>query len=247
VVLLTKGRSPVREQPGAGLRVGYLRAALDASLHRLGVDRVDVYLAHGPDRDGSLEELADFFADIVATGKARAVGVCNFPGWQLTKLVNLCDRRGGVALSMLQVQYSLLAREVEWEVLPAACDAGIGPVVWGATCGGLFDPVATPASTPRHPWDPTSSERTESVASVVRHVADALAVSAEAVAIAWTLAQSGITAAIIGAPDPQTLHRRIGAVEIALEPEIVRQLDDASRPPTPAYPYAFIDWFSSQH
>jgi aryl-alcohol dehydrogenase-like predicted oxidoreductase len=82
---------------------------------------------------------------VVAAGKVRAVGVCNFPGWQLTKLAGLCD------LSALQVQYSLLAREVEWEILPAARDAQAGAVVWGALGAGLLDNTPSRVDRPRRP------------------------------------------------------------------------------------------------
>ena len=80
-------------QPGASLSRNYLRTALDASLRRLDVDHVDLYLAHGPDRTTPLEDLAAFFAEAVATGKARHVGVSNMLGWQIAKLTALLELR----------------------------------------------------------------------------------------------------------------------------------------------------------
>jgi aryl-alcohol dehydrogenase-like predicted oxidoreductase len=244
VILLTKGRSPVRGQPGASLSPGYLRGALDASLRRLGVDQIDVYQVHGPDRTGSLEELAAFFAEIVSAGKVRAVGVCNFPGWQLSKLACLCGGQGGARLSALQVQYSLLAREVEWEVLPAAGDAHVDAVVWGALGAGLLDNAPTTAA-PRHPWDPSDSARVASITKVVSDVACRLDLSVEDVAIAWAGHRPGVTATIVGAPDPDLLRRRLRAADVRLDATTMGRLDQASKPATPPYPYEFIDWFSS--
>jgi aryl-alcohol dehydrogenase-like predicted oxidoreductase len=243
VVLLTKGRSPVRGQPGASLSPRYLRGALDASLRRLDVDQIDVYQVHGPDRSGSLEELAGFFAEIVSAGKVRAVGVCNFPGWQLSKLACLCGGQGAARLSALQVQYSLLTREVEWEVLPAAGDAHVDAVVWGALGAGLLDNVAGTAG-PRHPWEPADSARVPAVTKVVREVACGLDLSVEDVAIAWAGHRPGVTATIVGAPDPGLLRRRLRAADIHLDATTMRCLDQASKPTMPAYPYGFIDWFS---
>jgi aryl-alcohol dehydrogenase-like predicted oxidoreductase len=243
VVLLTKGRSPVRGQPGASIRSRYLSDALDASLRRLSVEQIDVYQVHGPDRDGSLEELAEFFASVVAAGKVRAVGVCNFPGWQLSKLALIC--RGVVALSALQVQYSLLVREVEWEVLAAARDAAVGTVVWGALGAGLLDNGPMEVAGHRPPWEPAPSPRAASIIQVVDDVARRLDVSREDVAIAWAGHRTGITATIVGAPDPVCLRRRLRAGDVNLDATTMRQLDEASAPSTPGYPYEFIDWFSS--
>jgi aryl-alcohol dehydrogenase-like predicted oxidoreductase len=244
VVVLTKGRSAVRGQPGASLKASYLHQALDASLRRLAVDHVDVYQAHGPDRNGSLEELAQFFADVVAAGKARAVGACNFPGWQLAKLAGLCEQ-AGTPLSALQVQYSLLAREVEWEVLPAGRDAGVGAVVWGCLGAGLLENTSNTGTQPRHPWEPADSQKVAGIAKVVRDVARRHDLTAEEVAIAWVGHQPGITGTIVGASDRIVLARRMGAAEVHLDDADRQQLDEASRPVTPAYPYEFIEWFAS--
>jgi aryl-alcohol dehydrogenase-like predicted oxidoreductase len=244
VVLLTKGRSPVRGQPGASLSPRYLRHALDASLRRLNVDHIDIYQAHGPDRQGSLDDLAEFFADVMAAGKVGAVGVCNFPGWQLTKLAGLCGRPG--SLSALQVQYSLLAREVEWEILPAARDAQAGAVVWGALGAGLLDNHPSKVNSPRRPWEPVDSEANGTIIDAVSEVAVRLDCTPEDVAIAWVGHRPGISATIVGAPDPVLLSRRLRASEIHLDVEARQRLDEASQPPTPAYPYQFIDWFSDR-
>ncbi len=248
VVLLTKGRSPMPGQPGASLRASYLRDALDHSLGRLGVDHVDVYQAHGPDRNGSLEELAGFFSDILAAGKARAVGVCNFPGWQLSKLAGLCGT-AGAALSALQVQYSLLAREVEWEILPAGRDAGIGAVVWGCLGAGLLENAAGPGPDEpqpdrRQPWDPEDSLATAAITRVVGDIARQRGLTTEDVAIAWVTGRPGIASTIVAAPDPNVLARRLVAGDVHLDLAATSQLDRASKPAMPAYPYEFIDWFS---
>src|SRR5215813_4440085 len=124
VVLATKGRFPVDDSPnGVGLSAVHLARALDGSLRRLGLDAVDLYQLHAFDPWTPLEETLRTLDGFVRAGKIRYYGVSNFTGWQLTKTVHLAAALNVPGPVTLQPQYSLLVRETEWEIVPAALDA----------------------------------------------------------------------------------------------------------------------------
>src|SRR5438552_255014 len=121
VVLATKGRFPLEDAPnGSGLSARHLSRALDDSLRRLGLDAVDLYQAHAFDPWTPLEETLRTLDGFVRAGKVRYYGLSNFTGWQLTKAVHLARAMNIAGPVTLQPQYSLLVREIEWEIVPAA-------------------------------------------------------------------------------------------------------------------------------
>ena len=255
VVLATKGRFPVAGQPGASLRASYLRAALDASLDRLAVDRVDLYQIHGPDLSTPLEEVVEFFEQAVASGKATYVGASNLPGWQIAKLARLCQQ-ADVPLVAHQPQYSLLAREVEWEVMPAAIDAELGALAWSPLGGGWLTgkyrrDEAPPARSrlgedPNRgveAWDRRGTERTWAVIDRLQQVAEEHGVSPAQAALAWVADRPGVTSAIVGARTADQLQQTVAAGSLHLDPAATTRLDDVSAPRMPDYPYGFVaEW-----
>ena len=137
VVLATKGRFAVDDSPnGAGLSARHLTRALDASLRRLGLEAVDLYQVHAYDPLTPLEETLRALDQFIRAGKVRYWGMSNFTGWQLTKAVHLARALNVAGPVTLQPQYSLLARETEWEIAPAAVDAGLGLLPWSPLGGG---------------------------------------------------------------------------------------------------------------
>jgi aryl-alcohol dehydrogenase (NADP+) len=259
VVLVTKGRFPMTGQPGASLSRAYLRTALDASLRRLDVDHIDVYLTHGPDRTTRMEELAGFFAEAVATGKARHVGVSNLPGWQLAKLSTLLDHQGGPRLVTHEPGYSLLSREIEWEVLPAARDAGIDAIVWGPLGSGWltgkYKRDSRPpqgsrlGDNPNHPgiegWDRRANERTWAIIDRLTAVAGELGVNPAVAALAWVADRPGVASAIVGARTADQLRETLAAASLHLPAQAAVALDEVSAPPLPDYPYSFVEEWSA--
>ena len=132
VVLATKGRMPMGDGPNdAGLSRRHLSDALDASLRRLGVESVDLYQVHAFDPLTPLDETLGFLDDAVRAGKISYVGLSNYTGWQVQKVVDLAEFRGLARPVTLQPQYSLLVREIEWEIVPGLRihRAGAAPVV----------------------------------------------------------------------------------------------------------------------
>src|SRR4030088_2225157 len=137
IVLATKGRFPMGPGPNdVGLSRRHLRDALDASLRRLGVDAVDLYQLHAFDPLTPLDETLYFLSDAVHDGKIAYVGLSNYTGWQIQKIVDLAEFRGLVRPATLQPQYNLLVREIEWEIVPACRSTELGLLPWSPLGGG---------------------------------------------------------------------------------------------------------------
>jgi aryl-alcohol dehydrogenase-like predicted oxidoreductase len=137
VVLATKGRFAMGEaRNDVGLSRRHLRDALDASLRRLGVESVDLYQVHAFDPYTPLDETFGFLDDAVRAGKISYVGLSNYTGWQIQKVVDLAEYRGLARPVTLQPQYNLLVREIEWEIVPACAENGLGLLPWSPLGGG---------------------------------------------------------------------------------------------------------------
>ncbi len=251
VVLATKGRMPVDDSPnGAGLSARHLTRALDASLRRLGLEAVDLYQVHAYDPLTPLEETLRTLDRFVRSGKIRYWGLSNFTGWQLTKAVHLARALDVAGPVTLQPQYSLLAREIEWEIAPAAIDAGLGLLPWsplgGGWLSGKYSPDQRPAGATRLGEDPARGmeaydrrgvQRTWDVVAAVHRVAGQREVSMAEVALAWVTARPGVTSTILGARTTSQLDVNLRAAGLRLSPAETAELDAASDPRPPDYPY----------
>lgn len=252
VVLATKGRFPTGDgQNDVGTSRRHLRRALDASLTRLGVDHIDLYQLHAWDPITPLEETLGFLDDAVRSGKVSYLGLSNFTGWQLQKACDLVDRRGWSPLVTLQPQYNLLVREIEWEIVPAARDNGLGLLPWSPLGGGWltgkysFDEAPTGATRlGENPdrgveaWSRrSSSQRTRDVVQAVRSVADDRGASMAQVALSWLVDRPAVTSVILGARTTQQLEDNLAAADLRLSEEERRVLDEASDPGAADYPY----------
>lgn len=252
VVLATKGRfamGPGRNDVGLSRR--HLTQALDASLRRLGVDAVDLYQVHSWDPVTPLEETLRFLDDAVRAGKTRYVGLSNFTGWQVQRAVSLAERHGLAVPLTLQPQYSLLVRELEWEILPACAANGVGVLPWSPLGGGWltgkYDAKSRPTGATRLGEDPgrgveaydrrSRSDRTWAVIDAVRAVADGRGVPMSQVALAWLVDRPTVTSVILGARTTDQLADNLGAAGLHLTEAETEQLDRASDPEPADYPY----------
>lgn len=251
VVLATKGRFATDPGPnGNGLSARHLTRALDASLGRLGVDVVDLYQAHAYDAHTPLEETLRTLDGFVQAGKIRYYGLSNFTGWQLTKAVLTARALGLREPVTLQPQYSLIVREIEWEIVPAALDAGMGLLPWsplgGGWLSGKYRRDERPTGDTRlgddpgrgmEAYDRRGSDRTWRVIDAVAEVAESRKISMPEVALAWVNNRPAVTSTILGARTTEQLRTNLRAAELELSPEECAALDEASDLGAADYPY----------
>jgi aryl-alcohol dehydrogenase-like predicted oxidoreductase len=251
VVLATKGRFGMADEPnGLGLSRRHLTRALDDSLRRLGVDRVDLYQVHAYDPWTPLEETVRTLDDFVRAGKISYWGLSNFTGWQLTKIVDTAVALGAGRPVTLQPQYSLIVREIEWEIVPAAQDAGLGLLPWSPLGGGYLSGKYRRGERPTgdtrlgenpargmEAWDRRGTDRTWRIIDALTEVADREGVSMAAAALAWVTDRPGVTSTILGARTVEQLEANLAAADLHLDPESTAALDEASDLGAADYPY----------
>src|SRR5580693_7969614 len=243
VVLATKGRFP-------SLRSDAPNGALDASLRRLGRDAVDLYQVHAYDPLTPLEETLRTLDGFVRAGKIRYWGLSNFTGWQLTKAVHLARALNVSAPVTIQPQYSLLAREIEWEIAPAAVDAGLGMLPWsplgGGWLSGKYRRDRRPAGATRLGEDPNrgmeaydrrGTDRTWHVIDAVQKIAEDRGISMAEVALAWVTDRPAVSSTILGARTLGQLETNLRAAGLHLTPAETEALNAASDPHPTDYPY----------
>ncbi|MFI8349484.1 aldo/keto reductase [Streptomyces sp. NPDC085596] len=250
LVISTKaGSVPDLERRADGSR-GHLLAALDASLERLGTDHVDLWHIHCHDPDTPLEETLQALDLAVSSGRARYAGVSNFCGWQLAKAATwqLAAPGTRTRLAGTQLEYSLLQRGAEREVLPAALDLGIGllpssPLGRGVLTGKYRGGVPSDsrgASEHMAPFvEPYLDDTASRIVDAVTTAADGLAVTPLQVALAWVRDRPGVTAPIVGARNARQLAAALSVEALSLPDEICRALDDVS---APVHRYPDHDW-----
>jgi aryl-alcohol dehydrogenase-like predicted oxidoreductase len=252
MVVATKGRFPTGDGPNdVGLSRRYLDRALDASLERLGVDAIDLYQVHAWDPVTPLEETFRFLDDAVRAGKVRYVGLSNYTGWQIVKACELARAHGWARPVTLQPQYNLLAREIEWEVVPACASEGLGLLPWSPLGGGWltgkYRRDERPSGATRLGEDPDrgveaydrrgAQERTWDVLDAVREVAEGRGATMAQVALAWLVDRPAVTSVILGARTLEQLEDNLGAAGLHLTDDETARLDEASDPEPADYPY----------
>ncbi len=251
VVLATKGRFPMATDPnGAGLSARHLTRALDASLTRLGLDSVDLYQVHAYDPWTPLEETLRTLDGFIRAGKIGYYGLSNFTGWQLTKAVHLAKAMNVAPPVTLQPQYSLIVREIEWEIVPAALDAGLGLLPWsplgGGWLSGKYRRDERPTGDTRlgdnpergmEAWDRRGTDRTWNVIEAVQQIAEDRGVSMAEVALSWVTNRPAVTSTILGARTLEQLETNLKSVDVRLTAEETAALDATSDLGASDYPY----------
>ncbi len=219
-----------------GLRPEYIREAVDASLQRLGTDRIDLYQAHKDDPETPLAETLGAFGELIAAGKVRAIGASNFGPDRLRAALELADTEGLPRYESLQPHYNLLERaEYENTLEPVVQEFGIGCVPYFALASGFLTGKYRSAA------DTEGKVRGSRVAKytnehgfrlvrVLEEVAHTLGGNATQVALAWLMAQPSITAPIASATSLDQLEDLIKAAELTLPAAALEKLNDISRP-----------------
>jgi aryl-alcohol dehydrogenase-like predicted oxidoreductase len=253
VVLASKGRFGPSDPDvnGLGLSRRSLSRSLDGSLRRLGRETIDLYQLHGWDPLTPVEETVAFLADAVRAGKVNYVGLSNFTGWQLQLIVSTARAMGAPIPVTLQQQYSLLSRESEYEMVPAAAHNGLGLLPWSPLAGGFLTgkytrggtaPTDTRAGSGNvlYQWtsqEYASSDRNWATVDTVTAIAQQAGVSPAQVALAWIADRPGVTAPIVGARNVHQLAQNLGAAELHLDAEATATLAAVSAPQPGGYPY----------
>ncbi|MFC9240445.1 aldo/keto reductase [Streptomyces decoyicus] len=241
LVIATKAGSVLETDRRVDGSRRHLLAALDASLARLGTDYIDLWQLHAFDPHTPLEETLHALDLAVTSGRARYVGLSNFSGWQLAKAGTWQLAAPGVRnrLASTQMEYSLLQRGIEREVLPAALDLGIGLLPSSPLGRGVLTAKyrhATPADSRGASEHlaafvaPYLDETAGRVVEAVSTAADGLAVTPLQVALSWVRDRPGVTAPILGARTAQQLRAALSVETLSLPDEIRRALDDVSAP-----------------
>jgi aryl-alcohol dehydrogenase-like predicted oxidoreductase len=232
IVVATKCR--MRVGHGAndeGLSRRHILKAAEDSLRRLRTDYIDLYQPHSPDPDTPLEESLSALDQLVRQGKVRYLGCSNYPAWQVALALGLSAQRAMARFDCVQPRYNLLYREIESELLPLCRDQGLGVIAYNPLAGGFlsgkYRSQEPPPAGTRFTLGKTGDlyrerywqhAQFEAVGHLQRFL-QARGRSLVQVAIAWVLAQPGITSAIIGASRPEQLDESLPAVNATLDAE----------------------------
>lgn len=245
-IVSTKLRYPMGDGPNdAGLSRHHIMRACEASLKRLNVEHIDLLHLHQIDLSTPLEETIRALDDLVRSGKVRYLGVSNFPAWMVTKASSISDARGWERFVCNQVHYSLLCRDIEFELVPSALDAGVGHVVWSPLSGGLLSgkfgrgkAVSEDSRRSRGFGDtvPVDDERSFAVLDVASAIADERGCSVAQVAINWLITRPSVSSVVLGARTEKQLMDNLGAAQWEMTADEAARLDEVTSPPVP-YPY----------
>lgn len=246
--LLISTKAAMRTGPGpddVGSSRKHLVAACEASLRRLGTDRIDLWQMHAFDALTPIEETLRALDDLVRAGKVRYVGCSNYSGWHLMKALGIANSEGLPRYVAHQAYYSLLAREYEWELMPLGVDQGVGAVVWSPLSGGrLSGKIARDSPAPE--GSRTAAQggfgsglpvaQFYDVVDVLRAIAGEVDRTVSEVALNWLLQRPTVSTLVIGARNEAQLRANLGAADFRLSEEQIARLDAVSNREQ-IYPY----------
>jgi voltage-dependent potassium channel beta subunit len=239
IEIFTKVYWPTGDGPNdRGLSRKHVTEALHASLRRLQVDYVDLYQAHRYDHETPVEETMRAFDDLVRAGKALYVGVSEWRAEEIAAALRVADELGLDRIVSNQPQYNMLWRVIEPEVVPLCEKEGIGQIVFSPIAQGVltgkYQPGAAPPTDSRA-TDPTGSAfikrilRDDTLEAVqrLRPLADEAGLSLAQLAVAWTLQNQNVSAAIIGATRPEQVRENVKAAGVQLDAGLMSRIDEA--------------------
>jgi aryl-alcohol dehydrogenase-like predicted oxidoreductase len=243
-VLVTKVFSRLGTGPhDIGLSRKHLIQGCEASLRRLKTDYIDLYISHQPDMLVSIEETMRAFDDLVTQGKVRYIGCSNNSAWQVMKALAASDRLGLTRYMCQQVNYNLVARDVEHEIIPLGIDQSLGLMAWSPLHAGLLSgkfrrDAPRPSISRLNELDVPGTVDFDRLYRIVDKLVDigrARDVSPARVALNWVMNKPGVDTVIIGARDEAQLRDNLAAADFQLSGEEMAALDEVSALPEP-YP-----------
>ncbi|MEV7554269.1 aldo/keto reductase [Amycolatopsis sp. NPDC089917] len=239
LVLATKYttlRRPGDPNSGGGHRKN-LFASVEASLRRLNTDYIDLFYLHLWDFTTPAEEILRGMDDLVRQGKLLYIAISNTPAWEVSRMQAIADLRGWSPLVALQIEYNLIERTGERDLIPMAREMGLGVIPWSPLAGGVLtgkygrDDLAPAEDGTRRNHNlalGTLTERNFAIVDVVKEVAAEIGRTPAQVGLAWTLRNPGVTAPIIGARTPAQLEDNLGALDVDFTASQLARLDEAS-------------------
>jgi aryl-alcohol dehydrogenase-like predicted oxidoreductase len=255
LVLATKFSHPV--DPGNPNACGngrmHIVRALEASLKRLNTDHVDLYFLHTWDQITPVDEVMRALDDLVRAGKVRHIGLSDVPAWYASRAQALAEFRAWEPVCALQLEYSLVERQIEFEFTRLATDHGMGLVAWSPLASGLLSGKYRPSDTPAamaegrlksnlgrsSPMFDRLTERNWAIVAELEAVAKETGLTMAQVAIQWVANRPGVGAVILGATHLAQLEDTMAALDVELPRELLQRLDAVSAPP-PRFPYTLF-------
>ncbi|KIO76604.1 aldo/keto reductase [Pedobacter lusitanus] len=212
-------------------------SSLENSLRRLQTDYVDVYWMHAFDPFTPIEETMSALHDLITSGKVRYIAVSDTPAWKIAQSQLIANFRGWSAFAGLQIEYSLLERTVEGELIPMAQDLGLGIMPWSPLKGGILSGKYTRANKGEIQSGRNSLEGGTEFAEATYQLIDCLARIAKekettpaSVALAWVISRPGVTSTLIGARTMDQLNQNLNALAVQLTADEIASLDKLSEP-----------------
>lgn len=250
VVIATK--VGFRTGPGliqTGLTRQHIIAACEASLRRLGTDYIDLYHLHKEDPYTPLDETLRALDDLVRAGKVRYLGFSNWPAWKAAMALQMQRSAGWARFECGQVHYSLLNREVEYDIAPFMIDSGLNMNIWSPLAGGFLSGKYTrqnlegpdkDAGNRHAAFDivPFDHDHGFQLVDRMREIAARRSITVADVAMAWLLSRPGVGSLLLGASKPSQLTANLAAVDAQLDADDIALLDQFTAP-KPIYPYAY--------
>jgi len=240
VVVATKVRLKMGDGPNrVGLSRKHIIQSCEASLRRLGLERIDLFQIHRADPNAPLEETLEALDQLVRQGKVLYIGASSLYAWRLMKALSLSERSGWARFVSMQNHYNLVYREEEREMLPLCVDQGLGVIPWSPLARGLLA-----GTRKRGAHDATSRDRHDAplsdqlydqegdwdVVDATLRVAEERGVEPAQVALAWLLAKPAVVAPIVGVTKLEHLDAAAGAVDLTLSEDEIRALEAPYRP-----------------
>ncbi|MEP9355829.1 aldo/keto reductase [Xanthobacter sp. KR7-65] len=248
----TMAREPGNANSGGNHRLNMVRS-IEQSLRQLATDRIDLLYLHAWDMTTRPDEVMRALDDLVRSGKILYVGICNTPAWRIAEMQTLAELRGWSPFVALQIEYSLVERTVEHELMPMAAAMGLGVLAWSPLGGGVLAGKYTRAdvkdcrdaevSANRKGVIASSghlTERSIAIAQEVRSVAEDIGSTPSQIALAWTLANPAVVSPIMGARTLAQAEENLGALDVTLSPEQLDRLNRVSEP-DPIFPARFVE------
>ncbi len=246
IILATKVRGRTGAGPNdVGLSRHHIIENCNASLKRLGTDYIDLYQVHSFDPYTPLEETLRALDDLVRVGKVRYIGVSNYTGWQLMKALSISERQNLEKFVTLQAFYSLIARDLENEMVPLCLDQKLGVLPWSPLGGGFLTgkyrrgkprPIDARRTDPENQFLQFDEEKGFDIIDELERIAKNHSASIVQAVINYLLRKPAVSSVIIGVKTKEQLAENIKASDWEMTPEEVSRLDELSKPPR-AYPY----------